>query len=397
MRRRVGLSAALLGVWSLVGCQEIGVVGSELSHSAKNGKKLFKDGTFGGNGRTCATCHDLKTGTFSLEDAQERLEDFLECQEDGCDDCDDPLFRPIDSDDGTGASYNELVTHGTVTVEISFAANVSLASDPSIRSLVLRRSVPSTNNIALEDKFMLDGREPDLETQALNALIRHSEITDAPDQEDLEDIVAFQVEELFSPAGGKKKALEKFADGGPAPQLPEGKTAAEKRGRKFFERNDTRTVCAMCHSGPMLNEVDPSAQVLLPPPLAAAFPPGFRFANTFVSQFNATGQPVYNFTLTRPDGSIRAFSSPDPGRALITGQEIDINRFKIPTVWNISETAPYMHDGSVETIDDVMPFYLQAFTAFRNFCGLFGTTCGIPNPAFTAQEMSDITAFLKLL
>ena len=38
------------------------------------GKRLFERGTFGGNGRTCETCHSAGTGTVSPEDAQKRFE-----------------------------------------------------------------------------------------------------------------------------------------------------------------------------------------------------------------------------------------------------------------------------------------------------------------------------------
>src|ERR1051326_169830 len=41
----------------------------EISH----GKHLFERETFGGNGRTCLSCHSLSTGTVSPEDAQQRF------------------------------------------------------------------------------------------------------------------------------------------------------------------------------------------------------------------------------------------------------------------------------------------------------------------------------------
>ena len=37
------------------------------------GQRLFDEETFGGNGRTCLTCHSRETGTFSASDAQSRL------------------------------------------------------------------------------------------------------------------------------------------------------------------------------------------------------------------------------------------------------------------------------------------------------------------------------------
>ena len=39
----------------------------------EEGRRLFEEETFGGNGRTCATCHDARTGTFSPQSAQRRL------------------------------------------------------------------------------------------------------------------------------------------------------------------------------------------------------------------------------------------------------------------------------------------------------------------------------------
>ena len=38
--------------------------------SRNNGKFFFDKETFGGNGRTCVTCHSEKTGTFPIEEAQ---------------------------------------------------------------------------------------------------------------------------------------------------------------------------------------------------------------------------------------------------------------------------------------------------------------------------------------
>jgi cytochrome c peroxidase len=47
----------------------------------------------------------------------------------------------------------------------------------------------------------------------------------------------------------------------------------------------------------------------------------------------------------------------DPGRAKITGLDMDRGTFKTPTLRNVSRTAPYMHDGSLTTLRDVVDFY----------------------------------------
>ena len=111
--------------------------------------------------------------------------------------------------------------------------------------------------------------------------------------------------------------------GGPAPGLPRGRTASEKRGRLFFEdvppdipnNNFKPGICANCHSGPLLNETNQ----FLPLP---AVPPGSRFQTVLVSELNAMGNPpitfiFHNQTHGDANGDIEV-TSPDPGRALIT-------------------------------------------------------------------------------
>ena len=47
----------------------------------------------------------------------------------------------------------------------------------------------------------------------------------------------------------------------------------------------------------------------------------------------------------------------DPGRFDVTEMSEDIGTFKTPTLREIARTAPYMHDGSLETLEDVVDFY----------------------------------------
>jgi cytochrome c peroxidase len=47
----------------------------------------------------------------------------------------------------------------------------------------------------------------------------------------------------------------------------------------------------------------------------------------------------------------------DPGRNRLTGKESDVALFKVPSLRNIEFTAPYMHDGSVKTLADVIEHY----------------------------------------
>lgn len=81
----------------------------------------------------------------------------------------------------------------------------------------------------------------------------------------------------------------------------------------------------------------------------------------------------------------------DPGRSRITLLASDEGKFKTPTLRNIARTAPYMHDGSLATLEQVVDFF---------------STGGLPHPnrdagmrtfALNPQEKEDLIAFLRAL
>ena len=81
----------------------------------------------------------------------------------------------------------------------------------------------------------------------------------------------------------------------------------------------------------------------------------------------------------------------DPGRFAVTGKEEDRGAFKTPTLREVTRTAPYMHDGSLATLDDVIEFYNRG---------------GNPNPhldpelrplRLTPEEKQALLAFLRAL
>jgi cytochrome c peroxidase len=47
----------------------------------------------------------------------------------------------------------------------------------------------------------------------------------------------------------------------------------------------------------------------------------------------------------------------DPGRYRVTGMQSDLGAFRTPSLRNVAVTAPYMHDGSLATLEDVIDFY----------------------------------------
>lgn len=81
----------------------------------------------------------------------------------------------------------------------------------------------------------------------------------------------------------------------------------------------------------------------------------------------------------------------DVGRHQVTNKPEDMGAFKTPTLREVAKTAPYMHDGSLATLREVIDFYDQG---------------GIPNPRLdpvikplnlTEQEKTDLVEFMESL
>ena len=70
-----------------------------------------------------------------------------------------------------------------------------------------------------------------------------------------------------------------------------------------------------------------------------------------------------------------------------------MGKFKAPTLRNIAVTAPYMHDGSIETLSEVLDHYAKGGRARHRV-----KTDGLLQPfEISAQEKADIVAFLESL
>lgn len=82
---------------------------------------------------------------------------------------------------------------------------------------------------------------------------------------------------------------------------------------------------------------------------------------------------------------------PDEGRYSVTHNPRDRGAFKTPTLREIEHTAPYMHDGSLKTLEEVIEFYDKGGTPNKNLDEQ------IKPLHLTAQEKSDLVSFLKAL
>jgi cytochrome c peroxidase len=81
----------------------------------------------------------------------------------------------------------------------------------------------------------------------------------------------------------------------------------------------------------------------------------------------------------------------DGGRYLVTGDLKDIGKFKTPNLRNCELTSPYMHDGSLATLEDVVDFYDRGGNKNMNLDPLMKPL------HLTEKEKKGLAAFLKTL
>ena len=190
------------------------------------------------------------------------------------------------------------------------------------------RNSPTSLNAALHVAQFWDGREPDVERQALGPPLNPVEMA-MGSREDVETMLR------SIPAYGPM-----FAEAFPGEAQP---VTFENMGRAIgaFERR------------------------LITPGRFDAFMKGDREAltepereglRTFVQTGCITCHigPAVGGGMYQKLGLIQPYETEDTGRFKVTGREADRTVFKVPALRNVVETAPYFHDGSVPTIEEAV-------------------------------------------
>jgi cytochrome c peroxidase len=210
------------------------------------------------------------------------------------------------------------------------------------------RNVPTLVNRGYGRLFFWDGRAQSLERQALQPITNPIEL--GLTEEELErrtgmnarDVTAALASYVRTIRSGDSR-FDRFAAGDRNALTP-----IEQTGLRIFRGTGG---CIACHVGPNLSDE--------------------AFHNTGVAWRD--GQLV------------------DQGRFVVSGQDRDRGAFKTPTLREIARTAPYMHDGSLATLEDVIDFYSRG---------------GRPNPHldpemrpqdFSAADKRALVAFLRAL
>ncbi len=387
-RQRAALQAAVIGIAQslLMGT----AVGDDLGNAASGANQFeSKLTSLHGNGRSCATCH-VPEEAFQLSPAHvEARFQSLEQRRLTNPDADDPLFRPIDANDGAN-DFTNLRQHGLVRVIIRLPVDASgqkLAwpvDDPDAEFVSVWRAVPSVLNTAFTAPYQQDGREPTLQSQALGALITHAEIASAPKTRLLDDLAAFQ-QTLFSSRSVERLA-KALAKGQTPPPTDPPLNELEQQGKALFAHH-----CAICHGGP--TQTVPLA--VLPPAVqdihvSKPLPP---FMDDLPFASSPLQARLWAFRVPGAEEPV-VLPSTDPGKALVSGSLDEFNFFEIPPLYGISRTAPYFHDNSAPDLEAVLRHYQLEFEGVRRVIPDF-----LPWPLrpdlITDDQVAPIIAYLK--
>jgi cytochrome c peroxidase len=99
----------------------------------------------------------------------------------------------------------------------------------------------------------------------------------------------------------------------------------------------------------------------------------------------------------RNNGLALRGNPPDEGRKHITLLSSDLYKFKVPSLRNVAITAPYMHDGRFQTLENVLNHYTTGVQNTANLDNLLVRSDGTRGISLSAQEQQDIIAFLQTL
>lgn len=279
-----------------------------------------------------------------------------------CGDCHDPALAFTDGKAGAVGSTEEVNRRGSMSLVNSAWFTTYTWADDTLLTLEEQALVPLTGTAPVEmafDDAALDDLAADPETAALLAVpwpdgaISLPRIADALASFQRSLVAASTPYDRFR--YGEETALDE----------------SEQRGMDLY--NSEILLCYRCHGGYAMSEsvqhADPEPDVRL-------------FRNTGLYDLDGAG----------------AYPASDQGLIEGTGSPLDMGRFRAPTLRNIALTAPYMHDGSVATLDDVLTHYAAGGRAQLET----GTRSPLVDPLVAGFPLSDtdrtdLLAFLATL
>jgi cytochrome c peroxidase len=259
---------------------------------------------------------------------------------------------------------------------------------------ILRRNAPTLLNVAYQRSLFLDGRQTSLEAQALEPFTVEDELANPSLDVVIERIRQLpDYDGLFEEAFGEgpspravgqaistyertllaaDSAFDRWRYGGQ-------EEALDDIARQGFDLFTGKAGCVACH---VLDE----NQALFTDHLfhddGVGWIPSRNIGAGGLRM--SRGMPVYSDDDPSPTPS-------DMGRMEVTKEFIDVFRYRTPSLRNIELTAPYMHNGSFETLEDVVAYYGEG--GFRHF----GIDPLVRDLHLNDTEKAALVAFLKTL
>jgi len=130
---------------------------------------------------------------------------------------------------------------------------------------------------------------------------------------------------------------------------------------------------------------------------------GFNFSDsTLHSETVFVSRPFFNTGLYNLDDT-GSYPVADNGLYTVTQQNKDKGKFRPPTLRNIAYTAPYMHDGSIATLSEVLTFYANGGRNVASGENAGDGRLNVNKSEFVSgfdmseQERDDLLAFLNAL
>ncbi len=263
-----------------------------------------------------------------------------------------------------------------------------------IHSSVGHRNSPTLINSAYYDLFFHDGRSPSLEHQVIQPMLnpiehglRHEQDILAIVQANPDYVTRFEtiftiqkneitIQHIAKTLASYIRSLIKANTDFDRYYFGRDKSLLSieaARGLKIFRRKGN---CANCH------EISWNQALFT----------DNRFYNIGIGSDKL--QQQFPKLLTKPNEILSELNTAqlsELGRYQVTRIQNDIGKFKTPTLRNIDLTAPYMHDGSLKTLEEVVDYYDQG-----------GKINPWLDPAIfplnlTDQEKKDLVAFMKSL
>lgn len=295
-----------------------------------------------------------------------------------------------------------LAVNGTVSCamchvpEQAFAQN-ELQTPVGVEGRSVRRNAPTLLNVGYRKRLFHDGRENRLETQAWSPILNQQEMANPSVGFVLEKLAGLEdYDGLFEAAFARPATMETVGDALAAYQRT--LTSAGSSFDRWYYGGEAQAINPSAKRGFELFQASSCADCHLI---------GKEFAQLTDDSFHDTGlgfertmladRSVERLTLApgvtveTPSDTTSRPTSNDLGRYEITGDPADRWKYKTPTLRNIAFTAPYMHDGSLSTLDEVIRHYEKG---------------GVPHPGqdprirpldLTAGDIKDLVAFLGSL